>query len=343
MKIQKGIRSFVIASVLALLVLSVFATFVAAQRDRLGLREQFREQLRERLEVTKTQISDIKEKIKECKGPEANVTACQQVRAEALELAKTRFGLAINSTIERLEEVKERVLANENMSEEAKQRVANAIDAQIARLQQLSAVKAVDAKAMLETIKKYKEEREKARIEIGKAIEERRLERIGLITEKAERIEAKLERFLEKRNATGEFSEEIAALKAELEAAKQAKESAMAIWQDLKARKESITANETRESIRLIHSYIEQAKAHLKEANKILKSIIAELKEKKRIEKSAEIKGKSGGAAEETGETSGETGGEIGAASKAVEAGSEGQSEQTEQTGQTEAAQEENQ
>jgi thiaminase len=336
MKIQKGIRSLVIASVLALLVLSVFATFVAAQRNRLELREQFREQLRERLEVTKTQISEIKEKIKECKGPEANVNACQQVRVEALELARTRFGLAINSTIERLEEVKERVLANENMSEEAKQRVANAIDAQIARLQQLSAVKAADAKAMLETIKKYKEEREKAKIEIGKAIEERRLERIGLITEKAERIETKLERFLEKRNATGEFSEEIAALKAELEAAKQAKESAMAIWQDLKARQKSITANETRESIRLIHSYLEQAKAHLKEANKILKSIIAELKEKKKIEKSAEIKEKTenetGNESGETAESEKTTGGETGA----VE---EGQSEQTEQTEQTEAAQ----
>ncbi|MEM4357743.1 MAG: hypothetical protein QW244_00045 [Candidatus Pacearchaeota archaeon] len=242
-------------------------------------------------------IESIKDQVKAC---QENITEeCQAIRVEALSFVKNRFVSMIDTSIERLEKVKEIVEKSKKYSEEEKAGILKSIDEAIANLRALKErAPELSASELKEEIKRYRAQRELFQDKTKLEIEKVKAERIGLIVEKAEALVAKLNKFLEKYNVSEEEKAELSAKIDEfnklIEAAKKNKEEAMQLWLGLKQRlkTKNATAQEIRETIRAVHEKLEEAKKNLKEAKEVLKEIVFEVKGIEQISKEEREKSK---------------------------------------------------
>ena len=228
--------------------------------------------------------AQLVEEIKKCKANESDW--CKDVRAYGIEVAKTKIIEVFEAKIERLNELKEKIEKNEDLSSEEKKIILERIDKLIAKLEILKQNLPDNATQLRQILQEYRENREKFNEEYGIIKEKIGERRVGLIVERAEHLVKKLERFIEKYNATDlenltqKFYEKI-------QKANESRNEAIALWKELQERikNKNITSSEIREYIKKIHEKLEEAKSNLKEANKILKEILKEIREIKEKEK----------------------------------------------------------
>jgi len=299
-KINKMKTQIIAGLVMAMFLVSVFSISSVYAVGNLeiknitGLKEKVAE-LKEK--IKEKGIESIKSQVKECREREneTETDECKAIKEGALSIAKERFSDVIDRSIERLKEIEAKVQASDKYTEEEKSNILKSIDESIASLEALKAkVPQLSAGELREEIKKYKVYRELFQDRTKLEVEKLKIERVGLIVQKADALITKLNRFLEKRNATDNFSAQIDEFQKHIDLANKSKEEAMSLWLDLKdkLKAKNTTAQEIRTSVKAIHQKLEDAKAHLKDAREILKSIIAEVKgiEKVSEEQTAENK-----------------------------------------------------
>jgi DNA repair exonuclease SbcCD ATPase subunit len=239
------------------------------------------QQIRQTQNVEIKNMEELKNKIKGCReGKITNETACEVFKRQGIEVAKARIVEVFDAKIARLNELKERILANENLSDEEKKIIVERIDKLTTRLEVLKQNLPDNATELRKAVQEFREEREKFVEEHRLIVEKIKEKRVGLIVERAEHLVKKLERWIEKYNAsdlenlTQQFYEKI-------QKANQSRNEAIGLWKELHERikNKNITANEIRQYVRDIHQKLEEAKSYLKEAKEILKEIWKEIKE----------------------------------------------------------------
>jgi len=230
------------------------------------------------LPISPVQIEELKTKIRECKGKETQ--ECKLARQQGIEVAKVKIVEVFEANIARLESLKERIKEDPRLRDEEKKVILEGIDTSIEKLETLKENLPDDATKLREVVQEYKKERENFRLRHRLTLEKVEERRVGLIVERAEHLVKKLERFIEKYNATDlenlkqQFYENI-------EKANESRNEAIALWNELHERikNKDITAEEIREMVKAIHQNLEEAKKHLKEAHEILKEILKEIRE----------------------------------------------------------------
>ncbi len=294
-KMKNKVLSLFVLVTFLISIFSIASGYAKAERASPAVeKQQFIENIRQKVEekkviesITKEEINRLKEIVAKCR--ENKTEECKAVNSVAFEIAKEKFLFLITKTIERLEEIKIKVEENEKLSDEEKQEIIEEIDSAIAKLKELEGkVPEMSREELREVIKAYAKFRETFKERHKVSLEKIKIARVGLIIEKAERLVKKLERFIEKYNASGSELENLTQVFYEkITLANESKNEAMEIWLELHERikNKNITAEEIREKVRDIHNKIEEAKGYLKEAKEILKEIIREIKKIEKGEK----------------------------------------------------------
>ena len=224
--------------------------------------------------------NEIRQKVEQCRNNQSE--DCKQLKQVGMYIAKGVLERAVNHTIDRLENAKTRI-EQSNMSDEEKQVVTEKIDDTINKLNEIQQKleSAETPKEVREAIKEYRGIRKGLNLSLSLRLHVMRTKRIGLIVQRAEHLETKLQRFIarcpekqdELQNLTGEFA-------AKIEEAKTLHQESSVIWQDLKEKLQ--TKNITRQEIPgYVKDAVEktrEAQGKLKEAQQSLKQIVHELR-----------------------------------------------------------------
>lgn len=230
---------------------------------------------------------EIKQRVKACKENQSE--ECKQLREIGRYIAKGVLERALNHTIMQLENVKERITNNANLTDEQKQEIIEKIDELIAKLNELKEKleSAETGQAIREIIKEYKGLRHNLNLQLRIRVHAMKQKRVGLVIQRAQHLEQKLEKFLEKCNDTAkqaEIQEMIDEFKAKIDEALSYYEENKAIWEELKNTNwDDMTAEQKREllkeKIKEASEKLKQAHLALRDAQHILRDIIKELKQ----------------------------------------------------------------
>lgn len=241
----------------------------------ISLPEKVRERAKQFLENKEQTIKSVRE----C---QKNVTAenCSQV----LDNAKDALKLVMEKVSTHFENIKERVEKSKKLTEEEKQAVIAAIEEREEKLNDLL-TRVENASSFAELKEIAKELRSLVRVTTFRAVDLIRERKLGVIIERAEKLEIKLNRTLERMQEKGYDISELQGLVSQFnEKIGNANASYMesrTLWQKFFEMVANHTTEGRAEIVQQAHDKMKEAHNYLKEAHSILKQIIQEFRELK--------------------------------------------------------------
>ncbi len=253
------------------------AEFEEAREAFVKAREEFRDE--------KEAFLELKTRVKTCEGEETE--ECNEVRTEIKLKAKGMTADAVNMMIEHLEKLKATIQESEHMTEAEVSAAVQAIDAKIAKLEELLAnVDAVTAETSKEDVQALaKEAAVLWKSEIEAEVKHRAgfvmASRIGGTVVRSEQLVAKFEkvfeRAAEKRIDTTSVQAQVDSFNALVDEARAAHEKAVALFEEASKLRGEARNTKLREA----HAALKEAKEKLKDAHDVLKDVAKALREKK--------------------------------------------------------------
>jgi len=225
----------------------------------------------------------MKEQVKACKE---NTTAgnCTQVKEEAIGMAKEVLKNSIERLSRYIDNVNERIEASEKLTDDEKVDIKAALEEQKDKLDII--ITELDEAGTFAEVKQIARELRN----ISKAIHYKVLEivqmrRIGTVVVRAEHLETKLDKVLDRLEAEGynisELQEQIDSFNGHIESANASYNEARELWDQFF----ELVANQTTEGkselVQQAQDKMTDAKAQLKEAQTDLKQIVQALKDMK--------------------------------------------------------------
>lgn len=246
-------------------------------------RFRVREELREKFLGEETFRAELKNRIRNCINNESE--ECQTIRETVEEVGKGVMNRACNNYENILEREKEKINKNQKLSDEEKEVLKEAIDEEANKFQNLcSRIENATTDELREIAKEMRELTKETKLKFGMAKGLVQIRRIGLVIERAEKLETKLQNFIEKNNVTNCGIENLTQeFNAKITEARTAYNESIDFWQQFK---ESIKNKEPKiELLREAQTKTQLAQLKLKEAHLILKEIIIKLRECQQIER----------------------------------------------------------
>lgn len=201
--------------------------------------------------------------------------------------AQERIVRACNASFERLEAVKEGVIKSK-LSEGEKKKLIEVIETRVARLAKLCAKTEgmIEPAAFRALIKEIRTELKEAQNQFASARHEIQLRRIGLIVERAEKLETRLNESLERWIVAGcnetKFNQLVSEFDARITEARAAYDESKALRERFI---ESIKAKKPEtEILRQAQEKMQLAQSKLKEVHFVLKELLSELRSCKQLE-----------------------------------------------------------
>lgn len=269
-------------TVIALMMLLPLTYVVSAKDDGNSLNEkitEMRNNLRERFMNETSFRENLIQQVKNCVGEDTE--ECNATRENATEIVKGVMGNVCDKSDEKLDELKQRIDNNEKLTGEEKDTLKQALDTQKQELDdicsQIEGANSSEVKDLAQQMKHLILET-KVKFEIARGLVYGK--RIGLIIERAEHLETRLDNIVEKMNASNcstNISSLTAEFKADISDARTNYNASVDLWQQFK---ESVKNNETNtELLREAQAKMHLAELDLKEAHTVLKEIIVEVRD----------------------------------------------------------------
>lgn len=248
-----------------------------------GKGQMTREQLKEKFLGEESFRAELKNKIQECVGSETE--ECENVHAVVKEVVKGVMKKVCNNYDDVAERLKTRIDNNEKLSEEEKTTLKEAVDEQAAKFQELcNKIETATPEELKEISQEMKQLMKETKIKFGIARDLVHAKRVGLVIQRAERLETKLANFIEKWNVTNCSIENLTEeFNAKIAEAREAYNESVDLWKQFKESVQNGTPNT--ELLREAQAKMQLAQLKLKEAHIVLKDIIVELRECRQIEK----------------------------------------------------------
>jgi len=229
---------------------------------------------RERFELQKEKVAEVREKFKECKAD--NSTECQEAKEKVKENAKPFLGNSLEMILKALERLKEHVTDNENMNADAKTRLLAKIDAKIAVITAAQAeIEALGENATPEQIREAAKTARDAWKETKPVVEESSAEvvnaKLGNIIHQTEQLSTKIhsvrDRLANQSKDVTELDEKIVEFDAKLALAKTEYQGA-----------QDALAAGGEDAVQAAHEHVKKAQEYLKEVRESLRDIVKELR-----------------------------------------------------------------
>ncbi len=283
--------------VIALFILSAIPLAFAEDTEVTSAREKFKEarelakenykktveqykEAREKFKESREKIKDNREKLKECVGLKTD--KCNNIRATVKANAKPFLTNSADAILKLLENLKNKVEAS-NLEDAEKAELIAEIDASIAKINEAKVsadalTEGATNEEIKESAKEIKEAWKEARKDVKRIAGELVHFRVGEIIKKAEKLEDRLNRVLEKAKAAGK---DTSALQSLIDQFHQKIADARQKYENAKAKyTEAKTAGDVDALVKEANALLKEAHKDLKEAHRILKDIVRELKEK---------------------------------------------------------------
>ena len=238
-----------------------------------------REQLRERFLNEESNRTQLKKEIQNCIGK--NTEECQGIRENATHVVKGVLGKVCQNNNQIMENVRTKIQNNPKLTDEEKETMIQFANEQETQFQGLcDGTEDMNATQLKERAKEMKRlmQESKVKFELAKDLVHAR--RVGLIIERAEHLETRLNNLNVSECNSTELPGLIEQFSGNVTEAREAYDEAKDLWQQFK---ESIKNNETnKELLREAQAKYKEAQLNLKEAHVVLKDIIGELRDCKK-------------------------------------------------------------
>lgn len=247
-----------------------------------GKGEMTREQLKEKFLGEEAFRAELKNQIQNCVDDES--TECEGVRAKVRAVVKGIIGKTCQNTETIMEKMRTRIQNSPKLTDEEKETLIKVTNEQETKLQGLcEGIEDMDDTELKERTREMKQAMKEARVKFQLAKTLIHTKRVGLVIERAEHLETKLESFIEKWNVTNCSIEDLTEqFNAKIAEAREAYDESVDLWQQFK---ESVQNGEPdTELLRQAQDKKQEAQLKLKEAHVILKDIIVELRECRGLE-----------------------------------------------------------
>lgn len=277
------------AIVIALMALLPFASAAMNTGDNeilpvtKGKGEMTREQLREKFLGEEAFRAELRNKVQECIDSETE--ECQAVKETVKEVLKGVLNKVCNNYENVAERLKERIDKNPKLTADEKSALKDVVDEQANKFKKLcSGIESATPEELKEIAQEMKQAMRETKIKFGLAKDLVHAKRVGLVLQRAEKLETKLQDFIEKWNVTNCSIENLTEqFNTKIAEARENYNESVDLWQQFK---ESVQNHEPNtELLREAQEKMQLAQLNLKEAHVILKDIIIELRECKQIEK----------------------------------------------------------
>lgn len=244
------------------------------------LKERIRERAKNFLEDGEYRLQ-LKDRVKLCLQ-NASEENCTQIKEEAIEATKGVLEGTIEKLSTHIASIKEKMETSEKLTDEEKAAVLEALEKQEEKLADLSA-RLEEADSFEEIKLIAKELRNLAHTIKFKVIDLVNMRRLGLVVERAEHLEAKLNATLDAFEAKGydissaeellnDFNDKISKAKASYTESKE-------LWQQFYEMVANNTIEGRSDVVQQAHDKMKEAQSYLGEAHDALKQILQELRE----------------------------------------------------------------
>lgn len=245
--------------------------------------EMTREQLREKFFGEESFRAQLRNEIRNCIGKDTE--ECKKLREQVRTIAKDVIGKSCQNTNQIMERIKTRIQNNPKLTDEEKETLIRVINEQETKLKDLcGGIEDRDMIQLRERVREIKQLMKETKVKFGLTKELIQAKRVGLVLERAEQLEVKLQRFIEKWNVTNCNIENLTEqFNAKIAEARESYNDSVDLWQQFKESVQNHDPNT--ELLREAQAKMQLAQLKLKEAHLILKDIIVELRECRQIEK----------------------------------------------------------
>jgi len=230
----------------------------------------------------KQNASHIRDQLQNCTENESD--ECNETRDEAINLSRYLLKDVAGRLCTKLDTIEDRINKIEKLTDEEKDAILDAIDEAKEKCAELEGK--IDAATNKSEIKEIISEiRSLVNSIHAKAVEMIKLNRIGLIIERAEHLETRLNKTIENAKAENLSTDELEALvdgfNAKIADARSAYDESKALWTQVFGMIANKTTEGRPELIQQAQEKKQEAQTALKEAHVILKDIIAKIREMK--------------------------------------------------------------
>ncbi len=285
-------KNLIAITVIALMLALPFTTAVMQQGNEIlpvlgeGQGQMTREQLREKFMDEEGFRTQLKEKIQNCVGSETE--ECDAVKDIVKEVAKGVMKKVCNNYDDVAARLKTRIDNNEKLSEDEKSALKETVDEQAAKFTELCGkIETATPEELKEIAKEMKQLMQESKVKFGIARELVHAKRVGLVIQRAEKLEIKLASFIEKWNITNCSIENLTEeFNAKVSEAREAYAESVDLWKQFKESVQNGTPD--KDLLREAQAKMQLAQLKLKEAHVILKEIIVELRECRQTEEEEE-------------------------------------------------------
>jgi hypothetical protein len=290
-EVKKMKNTILVISVIAILMIMFIGTVsaacascsgkaAAADQTKTGWKGKlFNDTFRKEIRQDALQIRGQMQACKENQSAE-----CNQTRQKAINTSKELLKDVAGTLCTKLDKMEEKVNGIEKLTEDEKSSVLEAIDEAQEKCSELEAK--IDAATNKSEIKGIIAEiRNLVKAVHVKAVEMIKMKRVGLIVERAEHLETRLNKTIEKANEANISTDELESLvddfNAKIAEARASYNESRDLWTQAFEMIENNTIDGRPELIQQAHDKMQEAQASLKEAHAILKEIVAKIREMK--------------------------------------------------------------
>lgn len=286
-------KNLIAIAVIALMIVLPFASAAMNTIDNKilpvtkGKGEITREQLREKFLGEENFRVELRNRIQECKDSETE--ECQVVKETVKEVVKGVMNKICNNYNEIVEKLKTRIDKNPRLTADEKDALKDVVDEQANKFEELcERVEGATPEELKEIVQEMKQLMHETKVKFGITKNLVHAKRVGLVLQRAEHLETKLQDFVEKWNVTNCSIENLTAdFNAKIAEAREVYNESVDLWKQFH---ESVQNHEPNtELLKEAQEKKQLAQLKLKEAHLILKEIIIELRECRELSEGKEV------------------------------------------------------
>jgi hypothetical protein len=276
-----NIKSGTLIAVFAVIAIFTLATFASAACSACQAAAAANGKLKNASQNWSQEREQIREQLTTCRN-DTNKTECRQT--VIVDKAKVYLGHVAEDLCGKLDTMEERVNKAEKLTDDEKASVLDAIAEAKTKCSEIQSD--IDNATTRQDVKDaIREMRELVRAVKVKTIELIKERRIGLVIERAEHLETRLNRTIEKAKAANLSTDELETLvddfNAKIAEARAAYNESRDIWTQVFEMISNNTTEGRSELVQQAHDKMQEAQADLKDAHAILKDIVAKIREMK--------------------------------------------------------------
>ncbi len=225
---------------------------------------------------SRDRLFTLRNSIVNCRG--ISEEKCKEIQQKLVDVSKEYLVAVANSMIDQLEKVKAKVEASEELSDEKVKEIVDDINEKIDELEDIinRINKATTKEEIVELAKELREEHRSTVLKLKFHTDEVVYGKIGRIIVRAEQLETKLDRILEKSNST-DLQDLVKEFKKHIEEARSDYDDAIELFAEAKETRKT-DVKEAHKLLREAQGLMKQAHQHLKEAQKILQKIVHKIR-----------------------------------------------------------------